>query len=232
MDGGAAVAIAASGDPSNTATATGGEGGSPGAVATAGGDASATAQTLTSGFATATAEASGGTGGNGLEVVTRRSRRGRLGHGRRRECQRGGGRGGRYGHRGEWRERLSRLRWRWLATGRWSGRRGVTRACLRRLERRRGRARRGVRHRRRRRRRGGDPARRRRLVGPAAGCRGWRDDRSALPPAAGRRRRIRLRREPLIGQRRELSHTREERGIARARLGGVRRGTDRCLFRG
>ena len=70
MDGGAAVAIAASGDPSNTATATGGEGGSPGAMATAGGDASATAQTLTSGFATATAEASGGVGGNGLEVVT------------------------------------------------------------------------------------------------------------------------------------------------------------------
>jgi hypothetical protein len=69
-DGGAAVATAASADPSNIAIATGGVGGSPGATATSGGEARATAETLTAGASVAMANATGGAGGNGLQVVT------------------------------------------------------------------------------------------------------------------------------------------------------------------
>jgi hypothetical protein len=69
QDGGDAVAVAISADPSNSAGAFGGTGGTPGLVPTSGGDASATAETQVSGEASASATADGGRGGDGLGTV-------------------------------------------------------------------------------------------------------------------------------------------------------------------
>ena len=69
-DGESVAVVAVSADASNSATGVGGRGGDPGAAATSGGDAAATAETQTSGGAVAFAKATGGVGGDGLADLT------------------------------------------------------------------------------------------------------------------------------------------------------------------